>query len=153
MSGRRARERQTRILQLTSELTANTVELMALMTEVLLPGDDTDSDEKRDGDAGTRPGSSRVSDVAVAYDIASARPALVQVQLEPGKTISQITAHGLRSLDPACTPIKVTFEMPGERDLVVQIRVPDDQPPGLYTDVLLDSATGKIIGNISLELR
>ena len=153
MSGRRSRERQARFLQLTSELTANTFEMLGLITEMFLPGDDIDRDERHDADDEAERGGSRVSKVAVAYDIVSARPALVQVELEPDKATGHITAHGLRSLKPDCTPIPVTFETLGENNLVVRIRVPDDQAPGLYTDVLLDSETGKIVGNMSLELR
>jgi hypothetical protein len=35
----------------------------------------------------------------------------------------------------------------------VKIRVSDNQAPGLYTDVLLDSQTGRIVGSMSLEVR
>jgi hypothetical protein len=75
------------------------------------------------------------------------------MDFQPGVATSRITCHGLRSLDVGHPPIAATFVARDERDVVVSIRVPEHQPPGLYTDVVLDSRTGRIVGSICLELR
>jgi hypothetical protein len=63
-----------------------------------------------------------------------------------------VASPGLQSLDPRTTPIGVDFEARDER-LVVKIRVPPTQVPGLYNGVLLAAESGRIVGNMSLELR
>ena len=155
MRGQRARGQQARFLQLTSELTANWFDLLGLVTESLVP---LLEPEREPGAADEQPETPEpkqpaATSVAVAYDIASTRPALVQLDFQPGKATSRLKSHGLRSFYDGCTPIAASFDARDEHAVVVTIHVPDNQPPGLYTDVLLDSRTGRIVGSMSLELR
>ena len=154
-SSRRARERQTRFLRLTSELTANWFDLLGLLTESLVPflepgGEPQDADERP---AKSEPTRAAASGVGVTYEIASARPVRVRLDFQPGKATRHLLCHGLRSLEQGRTPIPATFEARDEHEVLVTIRVPEHQPPGLYTDVVLDSRTGRIVGSICLELR
>ena len=137
MWGSDSRERQARLMELTGELAANWFDLVGLVTESLLDVRDSDSS----------------SDVKVAYDVASARPALVELEFMPGKATTRIRSHGLQSLDASIRPIPACFDARDDRRVVVQIRVPGDQAPGLYTGVVLAAESGQIVGALSLELR
>jgi len=152
MSDRRLRQRQARILQLASELTANYFDLLGFVTESLLSGYGSDR-ESQDPRYAAEATDDRAPSMSVVYDIASVRPAVVQLEFQPGKATSRITSHGLRSLDQGCPPIHAAFEARGQHGVVVKVRVPTDQPPGLYNAILLDSDTGRIVGSMSLELK
>jgi len=92
--------------------------------------------------------------VSVAYDIESTRPTRVQAEFQPGRETLELASHGLRCLDPGCPQIDVSFSTgPGDACVVVSIRVPDDQTPGLYTGTLLDARDGSPVGTLSLGLR
>jgi hypothetical protein len=153
-STRQARERQARFLQLTSELTANWFDLLGLATESFLPflepgAEPRDADERP---AKSEPARAASSIIGVTYDIASARPVRVRLDFEPGKATRDLACHGLRSLEQGRAPIAASFEARDD-DVLVTIRVPEQQPPGLYTDVVLDARTGRIVGSLCLELR
>jgi len=147
--------RQTRLIRLTSELTANWFELLGLITEGFLPLLDPgfEPDESAEPAAAPEPPAGAPARTSVTYDIASSRPVLVRLDFQPGKATSRLTCHGLRSVEAGHAPIAATFVARDEHDVVVTIRVPEHQPAGLYTDVVLDSRTGRIVGTISLELR
>lgn len=89
-----------------------------------------------------------------AVEISSNRPVRVSVDLKTGTTGRALAAHALRALEeekPALTD--VAFE-PG-RDgspLTLRLRVPEGQPPGLYTGVIADRQTGEPVGTLSARL-
>jgi hypothetical protein len=156
----RSRGRQARLIRLTSELTANWFELLGLLTESLVPLFDPGVEPDQTDERAAPPESPRAapatvgaSSVGVSYDIASSRPVLVRLEFHSGKATSRITCLGLRSPGAGHPPIAATFAARHEHEVVVTIRVPEHQPPGLYTDVVLDARTGGIVGHISLELR
>jgi len=92
--------------------------------------------------------------VSFAYEVASTRPALVQAEFQPGRETEELASHGLFSLEPGRPPIGVAFgARGGDAGVVVSIRVPDTQEPGLYTGALLDARDGTPVGNLSLRLR
>jgi hypothetical protein len=135
--GSDSRERHARFLELTGELAANWFDLIGLVTESLSSlGDSQPSHGLR-----------------IAYEVASARPARVELEFQPGRATTRVTSHGLQCLDPATSPIPVDFEARDDVCLIVKIRVPEAQPPGLYAGVLLAADSGQIVGTLSLELR
>lgn len=89
-----------------------------------------------------------------AVEVSSNRPVRVHVDVKTGAAGRALAAHALRALEeekPALTD--VAFE-PG-RDgspLTVRLRVPDGQPPGLYTGVIADRQTGEPVGTLSARL-
>lgn len=92
--------------------------------------------------------------VGVHYEVASRRPAQPSCEFLPGRETVTLASHGLRSLEVGGATIPVAFE-PEEHEcrVLVRIRVPDDQPPGLYTGTLLHAASGESVGILSLKLR
>jgi hypothetical protein len=96
----------------------------------------------------------RARSVAIHYEIASSRPALPHCEFLPGRETVSLASHGLRCLEVGHATIPVEFEPDAhESRVLVRIRVPDGQPPGLYSDTLLDAATGESVGTLSLKLR
>ena len=153
MSGGHRRELQARWLQLTSELAANWFDLLGLVTESLLPGRDGDDWEDEAEAEHYAPDPARSSPVKVAYEIKSARRVLVELEFHPGRATTRLASHPLRTLEPSNGAIDILFEARGDRKVVVKVTVPDEQPPGLYTGILLDADNGHAVGTIGLDLR
>jgi hypothetical protein len=92
--------------------------------------------------------------VRVHYEIASIRPAQVNLQFLPGRDTVALASHGLRSLDPSAPAIPVEFEpIEAEHCVLVRVQIPEDQPPDLYTGALLDAHSGESVGSLSLRIR
>jgi hypothetical protein len=91
---------------------------------------------------------------AVSIEIASRRPLRVSLDLKPGATARPLAAHPLRALE-ADTPAlaELTFERGGDGgSLALRIRVPEAQPAGIYTGVVVDRGTGEPLGTVTARL-
>jgi len=143
---------QGRWLQLTSELAANWFDLLGLLTETLIPAG-AQAEPPAPQPAASSPVPAPAPAIKVAYAITSHQPALVELDFHPGRETRQLVSPGLRSMTQPDTCIDVAFgnDEAGQR-LVVQIAIQPDQPAGLYSGVLLNQATGKPAGSLTLEL-
>jgi len=90
----------------------------------------------------------------ISVEVASVRPARVTVDLEPGSAGRRLVVRGLRALNAGAPPLTdVAFDADPSAEIVgVRVRVPDDLPPGIYTDVVLDGETGAPRGTISVRI-
>jgi hypothetical protein len=145
---------QARSLQLWTDLVANWFDLLGVLTESMVRpaaasknGEGT-SRQAPDGEAAQ----SQVRPVQLAYEVASAQPVRVYAEFHPGRETIHLATHGLRSLTSSGC-INVAFETPqGDGPVVIKIRVPGGQEPGLYTGALLHAHSGTAVGNLTLQL-
>lgn len=140
---------QARWVQVTSDLIANWFDLLGLLSDTLTP---TFEEPPYRDTPGSEEATRQASPVHVSLEVASRRPALVDVHFQPGFETVNVTSHGLRKLGEA-DAIPVEFDAPDHLSLIVRVAVPDDCEPGQYSGVLLVPETGNPVGTLSLTLR
>ena len=105
---------------------------------------------------GGRPRSNGTKDSLrpVAIEVSSRRPALVSLDLGPDCETQPLVALSVNSIDarkPAITGVSlVPDDIRGQLKLVV--RIPDDQPSGTYTGVIVDRNSGDTRGSLSIRI-
>jgi len=88
----------------------------------------------------------------VVIEIASTRMTRVTVDLPPH--VQNLTIGGLLALEPEKPPLReisLTIE-PGSNRPLVRIRVPESQPPGAYSGVIVDGESGEPRGTLTLRI-
>jgi hypothetical protein len=91
---------------------------------------------------------------AVSVEVSAARPTRVTLELRPKAAGRPLATFDLRSVEATKPPLTdVTFEcgLPGEI-VGVRIRIPNGQPPGTYTGVVVDRDTGDSLGTMSVRI-
>ncbi len=90
----------------------------------------------------------------VRIAITSPRSAEVSLDLRPDATARPLLVHALREADPEKPRISdVVFEPALNGDPpTLRLRVPADQPPGVYNAVIVDGETSRPVGTISLRI-
>jgi len=154
-NGSGGEEFEIRSVQLLTELMANWSDLVGVYTEAFSAR--AGSGRPQGESQGVPVPATRTSStptIQLAYEISSKRPALVDAEFFPARATLDLASHGLRCLRSSGPEIAVTFEQDLERQrTIVLIRVPDDQPAGLYTGALLNSHDGSTVGSLSLRIR
>jgi hypothetical protein len=90
----------------------------------------------------------------ISIEIASIRMARVTVDLAPQASATNLATTGLHALEadrPPLDDITFTFDAAANRP-IVRIRVPDDQPTGIYNGVIVDKASGDPRGTITVRI-
>lgn len=87
-------------------------------------------------------------------DVRSRRRVEVSVDLRPGEWRRALVAHDLRAADPSVPRIAgPRIETPAkERRVVVRLLVPDRQPPGVYSGLIIDGKTNLPCGTLALRI-
>jgi hypothetical protein len=90
----------------------------------------------------------------VLVEIASRQKARVSVDLQRDCAGEALQTHGVRSLDRALPPIIDIVYVPavGEEPATLCVTVPDDQPPGDYTGVLLNKSGDVVVGSLVVRI-
>ncbi len=90
----------------------------------------------------------------IAIELASARPAAVTVDLRSGDPARPLVVHALRAVEPEKPRISEVAIEPATAGAParLRIRVPDGQPPGTYDALVIDQATSRPVGSVSLTL-
>ncbi|MBI3798024.1 MAG: hypothetical protein HY268_13790 [Deltaproteobacteria bacterium] len=92
--------------------------------------------------------------LAVSIEVISPRPTQVTLDLQPRSEGLPLTTYGLHAGDaqkPSLTDI--TFESGLDTGrLLLRIRVPEGQPPDVYTGVVVDKGTNLPRGTLSVRL-
>jgi len=90
----------------------------------------------------------------VTVQVQSRQPARVTVDLRPGSAGKRLTAHALRSNDdalPRIDGVRVDATQDAE-PVLVAVRIPDNQPAGVYNAMIIDDATSLPVGTVSVSL-
>jgi hypothetical protein len=99
-------------------------------------------------------GASNSGPTTANVEVASVR--LAQVSLDLGETTNfeALITQGLRTVDPMKPPLTdISFvSTPGNGRGTVRIRIPNGQPPGIYSSVVVDRETGETRGTLSVRI-
>ncbi len=104
-----------------------------------------------------RDGSSRAdasSTPPPIVEISSKRPARVALRLTPRSGPFEPRVHALHAADPAIRPLtEVSVRLEPDTVVpIVQVRIPDDQPPGTYTGAVVDRESNAPQGTLSVSV-
>jgi len=99
----------------------------------------------------TRPAAAPTS---VAVELCSIRPVRVTLDLKAHAAGRPLATHGLRAAEIDKPPLTdVGFERAADAaPLVLRLRVPETQPPGLYTGVVIDKQSGELLGTLTAQV-
>jgi hypothetical protein len=99
---------------------------------------------------GTPPG----TPTTISLEIISTRPARVSLELSPSADGRELMAHGLRAVDPSKPPLTdVSFLRSADSGReTLRIRLTENQPPGIYSGVIVDRAKGEACGTLSVRV-
>lgn len=98
----------------------------------------------------------RASSLAVPLDVASSRPVRVTLNLNPGARTAALQVLAMRTTDGVKPPLMdVSFQAQAGGGLpVLRIRVPAEQPAGVYHGVVCDAqAPDTVLGTLTVDLR
>jgi hypothetical protein len=90
----------------------------------------------------------------IVVEIASSRMTRITVDLAPSALVSHLAIGGLQALEPEKPPLKeisLTGDA-GSNRAVVRIRVPENQPAGVYSGVIVERESGEPRGTITLRI-
>jgi hypothetical protein len=90
----------------------------------------------------------------LTLDLDSARRTEVLVDLRPRPFDRTFRVHDLHASEPDLPRIRgVTIEaVPEEERVAIRIRIPDGQPPGTYSGIILDERTGLPRGTLCVRV-
>lgn len=90
----------------------------------------------------------------VRVEVTSTRPAEVSLDLIPDAAGRTLVVHALRAVDPEKPRLTDVVLEPGARGgpLTLRVRVPADQPPGVYNGLIIDEQTSRPAGTVSVRL-
>lgn len=99
-------------------------------------------------------GSPKSEATAVAIEVISLRPVQVSVELRPNSEAQSLVALGLNAVDsrkPVLTDISLgPDEVPGR--IKLRLRIPENQPPGSYSGVIVNRDSGETRGTLSIRI-
>lgn len=86
--------------------------------------------------------------------VLASRATQVSVDLRSVDEGADLIAHALRAVDPAKPRIAdITLGRPGAGNTrELHIKIPDDQPPGTYTGVIVEADTNRPAGTVSVSI-
>jgi len=92
--------------------------------------------------------------LAVRIEVTSNIATEVALDLRPEAAGGHLVAHELRAADPEAPRLReVEITRDGEGGpFVARLRVPDDQPPGIYNGLILDEDTSRPVGTLSVRV-
>jgi hypothetical protein len=90
----------------------------------------------------------------LTLDIDSTRRTEVSVDLRPRASDRVFRVHDLRAPEPVSPRIRgvIIEAVPEEDRVTLRIQIPDDQPPGLYSGIILDEHTGLPRGTLCVRV-
>jgi hypothetical protein len=99
-------------------------------------------------------GPAAAASTSVAVELCSIRPVRVTLDLKAHAAGRSLATHGLRAADIDKPPLtEVGFERAADAaPLVLRLRVPETQPPGLYTGVVIDKQSGELLGTLTAQV-
>jgi hypothetical protein len=140
-----------RMLRFQAEILPLWIETLATLVRV----DPSRSGYARAPEAWPRSNGGQNSEaMALSVEVASVRPVQVSVELRPNSETQPLVALGLNAVDsrkPALT--EITFVPDEDRGRVkLRIRIPDSQPSGNYSGVIVNRDSGEARGTLSIRI-
>ena len=91
---------------------------------------------------------------AVTIDVIASQPTQVTLDLYPQSERLLLTTHGLRSVDPDKPPLTNISFVPGSdhSPVCLRVHIPNDQPPDTYTGIIVEQATNRPRGTLSVRV-
>jgi hypothetical protein len=88
------------------------------------------------------------------FELLSNRRTQVKLDIRPQGTAFMPLVHVLHAVNPSIPPLtSVRFHLdPGTLSPALQVDVPDSQPAGTYSGVVVDSATNEPCGTVSIRI-
>ena len=92
--------------------------------------------------------------MAVSIEVLSLRPVQVSVELRPNSESQSLVALGLSSVDQRKPMLKDISLGPDEvvGRVKLRLRIPESQPPGTYSGVIVNRETGETRGTLSVRI-
>lgn len=96
----------------------------------------------------------REASTRLRITVIATRAAEVSVDLRGFDDHARLLVHALRAVDPAKPRIAdVTLSRPSaDESPELRIRIPDDQPAGTYSGIIVDAETNRPVGTVSVSL-
>lgn len=90
----------------------------------------------------------------LVIEVLAAQPAAVTLDLRPAAAASTVIAHALRDAEVAKPPLRDVQVEPASSGgpARVRVRVPPGQPAGTYHGLIVDEATNRPVGSVSVRL-
>jgi hypothetical protein len=99
-------------------------------------------------------GPKNASTMAVSIEVASLRPVQVSVELQPNSEAESLVSLGLNAIDPSKPTLRdislIPDEVPGR--IKLRLRIPDSQPGGVYSGVIVNRNSGEARGTLSIRI-
>ena len=92
--------------------------------------------------------------MAVTIDVVSLRPVQVSVELRPNSEPQSLVALGLSAVDSGKPVLKDISLVPDEiaGRIKLRLRIPESQPPGTYSGVIVNRENGETRGTLSVRI-
>jgi hypothetical protein len=99
-------------------------------------------------------GAQNVEAMAVTIEVISLRPVQVSVELRPNSEPQSLVALGLSAVDSGKPILKDISLVPDEvaGRLKLRLRIPESQPPGTYSGVIVNRESGETRGTLSIRI-
>jgi hypothetical protein len=94
----------------------------------------------------------RARSAGVRVEVSSSQPNYVALDLKPLRPGVSLAVPPLRALNNKLSELRdIEFDSSNDH-YVFRVRIPDAQPPGLYSGVVVDSRTGEPCGTLAVQV-
>jgi hypothetical protein len=99
-------------------------------------------------------GAQNAETMAVTIEVVSLRPVQVSVELRPNSEPHSLVALGLSAVDSGKPILKDISLVPDEvaGRVKLRLRIPESQPPGTYSGVIVNRESGETRGTLSIRI-
>jgi hypothetical protein len=140
-----------RMLRFQAEMLPLWIETLAKLVKV---------DPARNGyaptpDGGPRSnGAQKAETMAVVIEVVSLRPVQVSAEIRPNSELQSLVALGLSAVDAGKPILKDISLVPDEvaGRIKLRLRIPESQPPGTYSGVIVNRDSGETRGTLSIRI-
>jgi hypothetical protein len=140
-----------RILRFQAEMLPLWIETLATLVKV----DPTQNGYAPSSDGWPRSnGAPKAETMAVTIEVVSLRPVQVSVELPPNSEPQSLVALGLSAVDSGKPILKDISFVPDEvaGRIKLRLRIPEIQPPGTYSGVIVNRENGETRGTLSVRI-
>ena len=140
-----------RVLRFQAEMLPLWIETLATLVKV----DPVQNGYAPSSDAWPRSnGAPKAETMAVSIEVVSLRPVQVSVELRPNSEPQSLVALGLSAVDSGKPTLKDISLVPDDvaGRIKLRLRIPESQPPGTYSGVIVNRENGETRGTLSVRI-